>query len=223
MIYVLSTPDWQEAKSQTDLYLVSMREGVDSTRQMTFTKTKNESSPRWASDGRAFFFLSNREAPSNAENRNQLYMMRPDGGEAQRLTETDEGVRDYQTSARTAAGSSTAAARITRSSCIVCRWRIEPGTAEQSRSTTGVGTWRFAPDDAHLLPLAGPRRQDEKARREKKFTVNIRNMETPSASLWTLDLGDRATRKLTDGTQYAATAVHDVRRWQVGGCSAGSR
>lgn len=98
LLYVLSTPDWQEAKSQTDLYLVSMRDGVDSSRHMTFTKEKNESSPRWSRDGRAFFFLSNREAPSSAENRNQLYTMRPDGGEAQRLTNTPEGVRDYDVS-----------------------------------------------------------------------------------------------------------------------------
>ena len=35
-LYTLSTPDWKEAKSQTDLYLVSMVQGVSSTRQMTF-------------------------------------------------------------------------------------------------------------------------------------------------------------------------------------------
>ena len=50
LLYVMSTPDWQEAKSQTDLYLVSTKEGVPSTRQMTFTTEKNESSPRWARD-----------------------------------------------------------------------------------------------------------------------------------------------------------------------------
>ena len=43
LLYTLSTPDWKEAKSQTDLYLVSMQQGVSSTRQMTFTKEKNES------------------------------------------------------------------------------------------------------------------------------------------------------------------------------------
>ena len=42
LLYTLSTPDWKEAKSQTDLYLVSMQQGVSSTRQMTFTKEKNE-------------------------------------------------------------------------------------------------------------------------------------------------------------------------------------
>ena len=35
LLYTLSTPDWKEAKSQTDLYLVSMAQGVSSTRQIT--------------------------------------------------------------------------------------------------------------------------------------------------------------------------------------------
>ena len=38
---------------------------------MTFTREKNETSPQWGRDGRAFFFLSNREAPENAATRNQ--------------------------------------------------------------------------------------------------------------------------------------------------------
>jgi Tol biopolymer transport system component len=90
LLYTLSTPDWKEAKSQTDIYLVSMQQGVSSTRQMTFTKDKNETSPRWAADGRSFFFLSNREATESAGTRNQIYMMRPDGGEAQRITDARE-------------------------------------------------------------------------------------------------------------------------------------
>src|SRR3989337_2215904 len=52
LLYTLSTPDWKEAKRQTDLYLVSMQTGVSSTRQLTFTKEKNETAPRWAPDGR---------------------------------------------------------------------------------------------------------------------------------------------------------------------------
>ena len=67
MLYTVSTPDWKEAKSQQDLvYLVSLQQGLPSTRQMTFTKEKNETSPRWAKDGRFFVFLSNRDAPESA-------------------------------------------------------------------------------------------------------------------------------------------------------------
>src|SRR5688500_13286415 len=95
LLYTLSTPDWKEAKRQTDLYLVSMQTGMSSTRQLTFTKEKNETSPLWAPDGSHFFFLSNREAPENSSSRNQLYMMRPDGGEARRLSDAREGVAEY--------------------------------------------------------------------------------------------------------------------------------
>ena len=190
MIYVLSTPDWQEAKSQTDIYLVSMHEGVDSTRQMTFTKTKNESSPRWASDGRAFFFLSNREAPSNAENRNQLYMMRPDGGEAQRLTEAEEGVRDYQISddGRWLVYRSGKDRRGAAASSSPGRHRAWHGRTLTTHPT-GIGTWRIAPDgDAHLLSLAGPRRH----RREGAPREEVHRQHPPHGDIVGQPVGPRS-------------------------------
>jgi Tol biopolymer transport system component len=95
LLYTLSTPDWKEARRQTDIHLVSLQQGVSSSKQMTFTKEKNESSPQWARDGAFFLFLSNREAPENAATRNQIYLMRPDGGEARRVTDAREGVADY--------------------------------------------------------------------------------------------------------------------------------
>jgi dipeptidyl aminopeptidase/acylaminoacyl peptidase len=208
LLYTLSTPDWKEAKSQTDLYLVSMQQGVSSTRQMTFTREKNESSPQWVRDGRAFFFLSNREAPENAASRNQLYLMRPDGGEAQRLTDTREGVRDYAVSKdgrwlvyRTGKDDEEQLFRLPVSG-------IETATAEQiTRHDTGIGTWRIAPDSRRIYFVSPDALDaDEKARREKKFTVNIRNPERPSSSLWALDLDPIATKKLSDGGAYAADA-----------------
>jgi dipeptidyl aminopeptidase/acylaminoacyl peptidase len=59
-----STPDWNQARRQTDIYLVSVKDGLASTKQMTYTKDKNETSPRWSRDGKLFVFLSNRDAPS---------------------------------------------------------------------------------------------------------------------------------------------------------------
>jgi dipeptidyl aminopeptidase/acylaminoacyl peptidase len=207
LLYTLSTPDWKEAKSQTDLYIVSVQQGVSSTKQMTFTKEKNESSPRWARDGRAFFFLSNREAPENAASRNQLYVMRPDGGEAQRLTDAREGVRDYQISKdgrwlvyRSGKDGEEQLYRLPTAG-------IETASAEQlTKHATGVGSWQWAPDDKRIYFVSPDSiDKDERDRREKRFTVNIRNMETPSASLWALDLDANGTTKLTDGAAYAAT------------------
>src|SRR5215207_3851571 len=47
LLYTLSTPDWKEARRQTDIHLVSLQQGVSSSKQMTFTKEKNETSPQW--------------------------------------------------------------------------------------------------------------------------------------------------------------------------------
>src|SRR2546423_15201012 len=93
LLYTLSTPDWNQARRQTDIYLASVKEGLPSTRQMTFTKDKNETSPRWSRDGKFFVFLSNRDAPSAppaggsgsagttaASSQNQIYIMHPDRG-----------------------------------------------------------------------------------------------------------------------------------------------
>jgi dipeptidyl aminopeptidase/acylaminoacyl peptidase len=217
MLYTLSTPDWKEAKSQTDLYLVSMQQGVSSTRQMTFTKEKNESSPRWAPDSRSFFFLSNREAPENASSRNQIYVMRPDGGEAQRITDAREGVRDYHLSRdgrwlvyRSGKENEEQLYRLPGSG-------VETATAEQlTKHPTGLSSWQWAPDGKRIYFLSlDAIDKDEKERREKKFTVNIRNMETPSVSLWSLDLDPQTTKKLTDGTQYASAgfSISDDGKW----------
>src|SRR5262245_32926292 len=89
MLYTLSVPDWNAQRRQSDIYLVSLDRGLSSTRQLTFTKDKNETSPRWSSDGSFVAFVSNRESTGTgaAANRNQLFVMRLDGGEAKRVTD----------------------------------------------------------------------------------------------------------------------------------------
>ncbi len=42
LLYTISVPDWKEARRQTDIYVVSMDQGVGSTRQLTYTKDKSE-------------------------------------------------------------------------------------------------------------------------------------------------------------------------------------
>jgi Tol biopolymer transport system component len=96
VLYTLTTPDWREARTQSDIYLVSAERGLPSTKQLTFTKDKNESQPRWSPDGSFFVFASNRDAAPNAPaGGTQLYLMRVDGGEARRITEAREGVSTW--------------------------------------------------------------------------------------------------------------------------------
>ena len=217
MLYTLSTPDWQEARRQSDIYLVSMQEGLPSTRQMTFTSEKNETAPAWSRDGRFFLFLSNREAPANATGQNQIFVMRPDGGEARRVTNAKDGVSDF---VLTDDG----------------KWLVFRAGREDARQLYRLGVQTIAPGAATSLEETGGRPQtepeqlttqpagieewtlvsnrpriyfstldrvdaDEKARREKRFTVNIRNAETPTASLWALDLDPHRAAKLTTERQ----------------------
>jgi dipeptidyl aminopeptidase/acylaminoacyl peptidase len=54
VLYTLSVPDWKEARSTTDIWLVSAERGVSSARQLTFTKDKSEGNPQWSTDGSFF-------------------------------------------------------------------------------------------------------------------------------------------------------------------------
>src|SRR5688572_13545512 len=151
MLYTLSTPDWKEGKRQTDIHLVSVEQGVSSTRQMTFTKDKNESSPRWARDGSFFAFLSNREAPESAANRNQLYVMRPDGGEAQRITDAKEGVADFRFSrdGRSLVYRSGKAGEEQLYRLPVQTLR-SAAPDQITRHATGIESWQWSPDSRRI-------------------------------------------------------------------------
>ncbi len=189
MLYTVSTMDWKEAKRQTDIHLVSMTEGVGSTRPLTFTREKNETSPRWAKDGSFFVFLSNRDAPESAATRNQLYLMRPDGGEARRITDAREGVADFAFS-KDGRWIAYKSGKSGEEQLYRLNVKAIDSPAEQlTKHPTGIGSWQWAPDGSRIF-FASPNTADadDKARREKKFTVNIRNAETPIASLWALDV-----------------------------------
>ena len=217
LLYTLSTPDWKEGKRFTDLYLVSMQTGTSSTRQLTFTKDKDETSPQWTPDGSQFFFLSNREAPEDSSSRNQLYLMRPDGGEARRLTDAREGVSEYRISRdgrwlayRTGKSGEEQLYRLPIAT-------IDTAAAEQiTKHPTGVSSWQWAPDSRRIYFVTPDRiDEDEKARREKKFTVNIRNAETPVSSLWALDLEPPVTKRLTQDGSHSVDDVNisDDSKW----------
>jgi dipeptidyl aminopeptidase/acylaminoacyl peptidase len=218
LLYTLTTPNWKDATKQSDIYLVSLEQGVASTRQLTFTPDKNETAPKWAADGSFFAFLSNRDADEKSRDRNQVYMMRPDGGEARRLSDARDGVQDFAFSrdGRWLAyrSGSEGEEQIYRLSGIA----PDPELAEPlTRHPTGVRSWQWAPDSTRIY-FVTPDSVDphEKLRREKKFTVNIRNAETPVASLWALDLsspappnaGAPATKRLTEGGHYSVDDVH---------------
>ncbi len=209
MLYTVSTLDWKEGKRQTDIHLVSVTQGLSSARQMTFTKDKNETSPQWARDGSFFVFMSNREAPESSPNRNQLYVMRPDGGEAQRITDEKEGVSDFALSRDgrmlVYRGGKAGEEQLYK----LMIEAIHTGKPDKlTTHQTGIASWQWAPDSRRIYFIANDTSDaDEKLRRDKKFTVNIRNAETPLSSLWALDIDDEKTKRLTEDSSFSAADV----------------
>lgn len=198
VLYTVSTPDWKEARRQSDVWVASAEGGVASARQLTFTKDRNETAPTWSRDGRSFVFASDRDAgPStgvpgaaNASARNQLYLMRPDGGEARRITDAKDGVSTFAFSRdgrwlAYRSGKPGDEQLYLLPAAAPDSARAQPLT----RQPAGVGLWRWAPDGRRIyFVTADTVDADEKARAEKKFTVAVRNAETPRSSLWAVDV-----------------------------------
>ena len=237
VLYTLSVPDWKEARRQSDIYLVNTQQGVASTRRLTYTADKSETSPAWTRDGQWFVFVSDRDAPAagaatatrgsalpttgpgmpywppavgaSGGGSNQLYVMRPDGGEARRITDAREGgvsgfafspdgkwlvYRSGRAQAEQLFALSVAA--------VVAGDSAKP--VQLSKHPTGVGLWKFAPDSKRIY-FAAPDTLDPDARLrlENRFDVRIRNMETPLYSLWALDVDSRKTTRLTRDSTYS--------------------
>jgi dipeptidyl aminopeptidase/acylaminoacyl peptidase len=208
LAYTVSVPDWKEARRQTDVYVVSLTAGVSSTRQLTYTKDKSENNPKWSPDGGSLVFSSNREGTGTPPP-DQLYVMAVDGGEARKITDAKDGVarfafsgdgkwlvyaagkpEDRQLWALPSAGLDTAKPRqLTRHSTPIRDWDI---THDGSR------IYFTAPDTVD---------KDNATRREKKFTVNIRNEEQPVEHLWVLDLATLEEKRLTSGAEYTVSNV----------------
>jgi dipeptidyl aminopeptidase/acylaminoacyl peptidase len=217
LLYTLSTPDWKEARRQSDIFLVSTTAGVSSTRQLTFTKDKNETQPTWSRDGAFFVFASNRDAPVSASTRNQLYLMRPDGGEARRITDAAEGVSTFDFDR---AGKwliyRTGKAGEEQLHALPVAGIDTAKPAQWTKHPTGVGLWRWAPDGRRIYFISADTIDtDEKLRMEKRFTVAIRDMETPRSSLWALDAESRRTQRLTRDTSIVVSAftISDDGQW----------
>ncbi|MBC8088413.1 MAG: S9 family peptidase [Phycisphaerae bacterium] len=207
MLYTLSVANWKDAKRYTDIFVVSTEQGVPSTRQLTFTKDKNESAPRWSRDGKFFVFASNRDTPA-AGSQQQLFLMRADGGEAQKITDAKDGVGTF---AFTRDGKSLiySAGKAEEAQL----WSLPVAGIDTARPTQvtrhvpGVKNWQLADNGKAAFFLASDSVDtDEKLRREKMFTVNVRNAAVPSDQLWTVDLSTTAERRLTSDRAFSVSS-----------------
>ncbi|HXV86793.1 MAG TPA: hypothetical protein VD793_08850, partial [Gemmatimonadales bacterium] len=239
MLYTITTPDWESAREQSDIYLVSVTEGLGATRQMTFTKQHNETSPQWTRDGRFFAFLSNREVSSDAgregragtggsgggnasEGRgrqNQIYLLRPDGGEARRITDARDGVANFAFSKDGRwlvyrAGKSGEQQLYRLSVQTIVAGDAEP--EQLTRQPAGVGTWAIAPDSRRVYFVAPDSADPDEARRlEEDFSATVYHMDKPLESLWAVNLDPVNATQLTRDPAYSVTGftISPDSRW----------
>ena len=205
MLYTVSTPDWEDAESYTDVHVVSLEEGVASGRQLTFTEDKNERDPVWGPDGSSFVFSSDRDEDGD----DQLFMMRLDGGEARRITDTEEGVSDYDISPDGAwlvyRSGESGREQLYR---IPTNDPFGSAPVQITHGEAGVEAWEWAPRGG-LIYFVRPDDfdEDDERRREEGFTVDVKNAMTPLSSLWSVDVPAASELRLTRDPSYS---VEDV-------------
>ena len=220
MLYTVTTPDWETAESQTDIHLVSLAEGVASGRRLTFTDDKDETDPAWARDGSFFVFSSDREGSGDDDgdgNDDQLYMMRHDGGEARRITDAADGVSGFAFAPggrwlvyRSGEGGREQLYRLAAG---------DPAGGEAVQITdgeAGIEEWDFTPDGSRIyFTRPDSFDEDEKERRERGFTADVRNAVTPFSSLWSVEVATGEERRETDDPTYSVDGftISDDGRW----------
>jgi dipeptidyl aminopeptidase/acylaminoacyl peptidase len=198
MLYAVTRPNWEDAESYSDLWIVSLREGLSSGRQLTFTEKKDESRPAWSPDGSYFVFASNRESENGRHS--QLFMMRPDGGEARRITDAAEGVSDFKFSPDGGwlvyrSGPSGETQLWIKPTSDLAGSSAEALTDEPA----GIDQWEFSPDGRGIyFTRPDSVNHDEQRRRSKGFTVDIKNAATPLSQLYRLQLAGRVVSRMTE-------------------------
>jgi dipeptidyl aminopeptidase/acylaminoacyl peptidase len=216
MLYTVATPDWAEDERQTDIHLVSLSEGMSSSRQLTFTDGKNEAQPAWAPDGSYFVFASNRDSDGD---QNQLFMMRHDGGEARKITNEADGVSDFTFGPsgqwlvyRAGPEGQEQLHRLSLAELVSPPARPYKMTFGEA----GVDTWDWSAD-GRTLYLNRPNSfdEDERSRVEEGFTVDVRNGVTPLSSLWAVEVATAEERRLTHDDSYSVDAfvISDDGQW----------
>jgi dipeptidyl aminopeptidase/acylaminoacyl peptidase len=226
MLYTLSIPDWQKERRQSDVYLVSTSAGLSSTRRLTFTDDKNETSPRWSRDGNFIAFLSDRDAATPAVGggrggaapaagaagaaggNNQLYLMRLDGGEAHKLTDIAGGVSNFSFSKDgkwLAYTSGRAGSEQVYVYAVADLAGDAPKAIQWTHHNTGMGsTWQWSPDSKRIYFVTPDSiDRDERARRDQRFTVDERDPAASAKSLWAFDIDGRQEHRLTTDTSYS--------------------
>lgn len=85
--FTVRTVDWKKNRFDTEIWLVRDNEEPF---QLTRTTNNSSTSPQWSPDGNWIAFVADR-----GEKR-QIYLIRPDGGEAQKITDIKDGINSFK-------------------------------------------------------------------------------------------------------------------------------
>ena len=211
MLYTLSVPDWQAAKRYTDVMMVGTGGGLATTRQLTFTRDKNETNPRWLRDGRSFLFTSDREGST------QLYWMRPDGGEAARITDVKDGVGTFALTRDGRAVVFAAGKADAQQLWLYPLDGVPTATPRQlTTHATPVRNWQLAYDGTRVFFLA-PDSVDtgDRDRLAQRFDARVRNQDLPLQHLWVFDIAAGTETRLTESAEWSVEGftLSDDGKW----------
>jgi len=189
VLYSLREVNWEQGKAFTDIYLVDS--AGKTTGQMTFTRDKNERSPKWSPDNVTFAFISDRSG------KDQIYIMRKDAGEARQLTANDEGVGMFRFSKDGKYIAYTAGTKGERELWLVELPDGKPFKLVKDKKGVAALTWDprskvvyfTAPDSIDNIDLE---------RVEKGFDVEIKDKPKPPLNIWMVDVAGRKVEKLVE-------------------------
>jgi dipeptidyl aminopeptidase/acylaminoacyl peptidase len=175
----VTTPEKSEFVSQIWMANIATRQNI----QLTFGE-KTSTNPKWSPDGKWIAFVSNRK-----DNRNNLYRLSIDGGEAEPLTELKSNVTNFNWSP---------------DGRFIAYTMSDPKTEEEEKNDKGRNDFRWVDENLKLSRLyVIPVQKDGNGKREpRKLTTGNYNVsefdwsadgshiafshsKTPSANDWT--------------------------------------
>jgi len=185
----LQFPDWQR---RTDLYVVSA--DGRTTRQLTYTEGEDETGARWQPRGTTIGFTSTRE-----NKKRQLFLIRPDGGEARRVTNAEEGIGAWAWSRDGAWLAYSAGPEGKRQIWVIAG--DGSGKAEQlTKHATAIDAFVWSQTGRSLYFTAADEPDSTRRRRMKeKFDVRVMNEPSSAVHLWGVDVAAKTEKRLTQG------------------------
>src|SRR6185295_14836041 len=85
--YTVRDANWDENAYHTEIWLADVKSGE--IRQLTSHPKKSSTSPAWSPDGTRLAFATDRD------DKRQVYVIDPRGGEARKLTSVEEGIGSF--------------------------------------------------------------------------------------------------------------------------------